>query len=104
MMTDTLNHAFFFAQLEQLFQVNLDSEKVILKLIKLDLYSNDSNSKEKPGQSRESFSLVFRGPREQQLQQGTFFLNNEALTESIAVFLVPIGPDDHGLCYEAVFN
>ena len=102
MMTDTLNHAFFFAQLEQLFQVNLDSEKVILKLIKLDLYSNDS--KEKSEQSRESFSLVFRGPQEQQLQQGTFFLNNESLTESIAVFLVPIGPDDHGLCYEAVFN
>jgi len=102
MMTDTLNHAFFFAQLEQLFQVNLDSEKVILKLIKLDLYSN--NGKEKPEQSCESFSLVFRGPREQQLQQGTFFLDNDTLTESVAVFLVPIGPDDHGLCYEAVFN
>ena len=104
MMTDILNHTFFFAQLEQLFQVKVDSEKVTLKLIKLDLYSKDSNGEEKSGQLRESFSLVFRGPREQQLQQGTFFLNNEALTESIAVFLVPIGPDDHGLCYEAVFN
>jgi len=99
-MTEALDHPFFAAQLEQIFQAEIDSEEVLLKLIKLDILPKNDQQE----QIREPFSLVFRGSKDQQLQQGTFFLNNKNIASSIAVFLVPIGADDQGLCYEAVFN
>lgn len=97
-MAETLNYTFFSSQIEQLFQLDLDSEEVSLRLIKVDIHPNNNN------QTRDPFSLVFRGLKEQPLQQGTFILNNKNSPDSIAVFLVPIGPDAQGLCYEAVFN
>jgi hypothetical protein len=52
---------------------------------------------------REPFSLLFRGPRSPVWPQRTYQLTSSSLGE-LSVFLVPIGPDDHGLCYEAIFN
>jgi hypothetical protein len=52
---------------------------------------------------REPFTLTFRGPREIILPQRIYPLEQEALG-TVEVFLVPIGPDDAGQRYEAVFN
>jgi hypothetical protein len=52
---------------------------------------------------RQPFSAVFRGPREPILPQRIYALGNATLGE-IQLFLVPIGPDDEGIRYEAVFN
>jgi uncharacterized protein DUF6916 len=54
------------------------------------------------GQTRMQFSLYFRGPSGPVLPQGTYELTNAALGE-LAVFLVPIGPDEQGMVYEAAF-
>jgi uncharacterized protein DUF6916 len=49
------------------------------------------------------FSLVFRGPLDQPLEQGLYPLTHESMgTESL--FLVPIGQGADGFRYEAVFN
>jgi hypothetical protein len=54
------------------------------------------------GEQRRQFSLVFRGPFDRTLPQGTQSLHHDAIG-ALALFLVPIGPDATGMRYEAVF-
>ena len=56
-----------------------------------------------PGGARAPFSLVFRGPLEPVLPQGIRRLEHAGLGE-LDLFLVPIGPDEVGMRYEAVFG
>jgi hypothetical protein len=50
-----------------------------------------------------SFSAVFRGPTEPALEQAIYSLDHAELGD-LTLFLVPIGADDTGRTYEAVFN
>lgn len=50
-----------------------------------------------------SFSLVFRGPLQPVLPQRIYRLEHAALGP-LEIFLVPIGPDEQGMRYEAVFG
>jgi len=52
---------------------------------------------------QEEFSLVFRGPNEAFLGQGTRRMRHETIG-SLQLFLVPIGQEPEGYRYEAVFN
>lgn len=52
---------------------------------------------------RQPFSLLFRGPMEPVLPQQIYPLRNATLG-ALDLFLVPMGPDDEGMCYEAVFT
>lgn len=52
---------------------------------------------------RRPFSLEFRGPTEQAFPQRIYRIEHPALS-SFELFLVPIGPDERGMCYEAVFT
>lgn len=51
----------------------------------------------------QSFSLEFRGPNEPILPQQIYRLQHSELGD-LDIFLVPIGPDEQGLLYEAIFN
>lgn len=51
---------------------------------------------------RAPFSVLFVGPMQPWLGQGTFTLQDES--ESMALFLVPIGPVKDGMGYQAVFG
>lgn len=51
----------------------------------------------------ESFSLLFRGPMTPLLPQATYRLHHQKLGP-IDIFLVPLGPEDGEMQYEAVFN
>ena len=51
---------------------------------------------------RRQFSLLFRGPVDPFLSQGTYRLDHAELG-ALDIFLVPIGPDAEGMRYEAVF-
>ena len=55
------------------------------------------------GQFRRAFSLRFLGPARPILPQATYRLDNPALG-SLEIFLVPLGPMNGGMRYEAVFN
>jgi len=53
---------------------------------------------------REPFSLVVRADgATAHFPQGCRVLHHPALGTAV-IFLVPIGPDGSGMCYEAVFN
>ena len=48
------------------------------------------------------FSIVFRGPRDPVFPQSIYRVEHAAL-DALELFLVPIGPDEVGMRYEAVF-
>jgi hypothetical protein len=52
---------------------------------------------------REPFSVIFRGPPSPWAQQGTYPIEHEKLGK-YDLFLVPIGPDEAGMRYQAIFN
>lgn len=54
------------------------------------------------GRQRRQFSLHFDGPLDQALPQGTYVLHHESLGD-LDVFLVPLGPADDTMRYEAAF-
>ena len=58
-----------------------------------------------PGRAagREPFSIVFRAPAEPVLEQRIRRLEHDELG-AFELFLVPIGPDEAGMRYEAVFT
>jgi len=93
-MTGPLEFDFFEPYLEEPFQVE---GGVTLKL------SECKRLKSVPGQPREPFSLLFRGPASPMLPQKSYVLSNER-SGPIEIFLVPVGQDAAGLMYEAVFN
>ena len=51
----------------------------------------------------EQFSLFFLGPPEAPAWQGMYHLTHDQLG-ALEVFLVPVGRDQAGVRYEAVFN
>jgi hypothetical protein len=51
----------------------------------------------------EQFSLLFHGPADQMLPQGTYPLAHDALG-ALALFLVPIGANSERVVYEACFS
>ncbi|HEY6804032.1 MAG TPA: hypothetical protein VI306_10670 [Pyrinomonadaceae bacterium] len=51
----------------------------------------------------EGFSIVFKGPGEFILRQNTYKLEHEVLG-TFSLLLVPVGKDEQGVDYEAVFN
>jgi hypothetical protein len=52
---------------------------------------------------RAPFSIVFRGSQRRLLPQRIYRLEHDTLG-AFELFLVPIGPDDRGMRYEAVFS
>ena len=96
MMLETLHKESFAACLNAEFQVvERDSAAFALRL------SEVSDGLSTPRQ--EAFSVIFRGPLDRFIQQGTYQLRNEKLGE-LQLFLVPIARDNDGYQYEAVFN
>lgn len=55
------------------------------------------------GPRRPQFSLVFRGGPTPPLRQRIYRLEHDAIG-TLDLFLVPLGPDDVGQRYEAVFT
>ncbi len=94
----------FAAHLEEPFAIDLGTdfpglERLVLTLIKAEPIETSPDL----GERRAPFSVVFRGPGEPELTQRIYPLDNETLGR-LEIFLVPIGPDDEGMRYQAVFN
>ncbi len=95
-MAETLTHAAFVKHLGQKFQVQVGPDKAI------DLELTEVSELEQ-SLRQEQFAIVFRGPNEVFLGQGTQCMVNEDLGQ-FEIFLVPIRQDDQDYYYEAVFN
>ncbi|HEX8129334.1 MAG TPA: hypothetical protein VF527_09550 [Pyrinomonadaceae bacterium] len=85
------------AQLHTKFRVGLEPEKTVeLELVEVQAHGDVAGQAER-------FSAFFRGPLAQMLPQNTYPMEHEQLG-SVEIFIVPVGKDDKGFQYEAVFS
>lgn len=62
-----------------------------------------SAAESRPG-ARRSFSIIFRSPRlDSYLLQHIYEVEHPVMGQ-LTIFLVPVGPDTQGMCYEAIFG
>ena len=95
-MAASLKHENFAAQLNTKFRVQ-DNDGNAVDLVLSDV------SELKTSPKQEQFSIVFRGPLEVFLGQGGRQFEHDQMGH-FGLFIVPIGKDDNGFSYEAVFN
>jgi hypothetical protein len=73
---------------------------VSLDLELVEVYESGRN---RPGQERSSFSLLFKGPRDKLLLQQMYRMEHATLGV-MDLLIVPVREDQNGHYYEAVFN
>lgn len=103
-MLDQLHAATFSAQLHTQFKI-LPSTMPLVEVELIEVAERGSADAMPPWAAahQERFSIVFRGPHERLLQQGIYQMQHDSLG-TFELFLVPVGQDQHGIYYEAVFN
>jgi hypothetical protein len=103
-MSDYLRAATFSTQLNTPFRVHL-SRITALEVELVEVTGKGAlDGQQPPAAARqERFSIVFRGPRDKRLQQGIYQMQHDQLG-ALDLFLVPVGQDQDGVYYEAVFN
>jgi hypothetical protein len=98
-MLDKIKAADFSKLINKEFRIYFEpSDPSNAELIELNKHNVPSES-----ERRTPFSIVFRGPVDKVWPQGMYKIEHKSMGE-LELFLVPIGPDDKGICYEAVFN
>ena len=102
-MLDKITVSEFSEHLNSTFRMHPESgDPLEVKLIEATELSSGSGPGEE-SRKRKPFSLVFRGPKEPELPQKIYKMEHGKLG-TLDFFLVPIGPDQEGMCYQAVFN
>jgi hypothetical protein len=102
-MLAELNHALFASRVGATFEATINPAfTVTLELVEATLLPVQPNRPAALG-ARAPFSLVFRAPRGTDIPQRTYELRHPEIG-AFGIFLVPIGPDETGPRYEAVFN
>lgn len=95
-MTASLTHEAFAKNLNTIFRIRRENQPDIeLELTQV--------SEHLISEHQERFAIIFRGPNEVFLGQGMQNLEHNDL-QIVDLFLVPVGRDDAGTYYEAVFN
>ena len=95
-----LNMASFKSQLGTSFLINHQASKVKFTLVGLTSFA----SRKETAAGKEGFSLLFRGPKETTLKQGTYLIEQEELGR-FSFLIVPVGTKDTRVPhYEAVIN
>ena len=84
--------------IDQPFTLELDGARLPLTLISVDRLDGAAGTDD-----RDTFSIVFRGDNSRILEQQIYRISNATLGE-LELFIVPIGPDEQGMRYEAVFS
>lgn len=102
-MLNELKSTDFFPFLNQKFRLQLEAmEQLEAELIEVtDL--NSASGSENESSRRRPFSIVFRGPMEPSLPQSIYDIEHDQMG-TLNLFMVPIGPDNEGMLYEAVFS
>ena len=92
----TIDHFF----LDQLFMVTTDDNDVELKVINIKELDEKFHG---PNTSRLPFSVLLRSNPDIFLHQGMYRFNLDGIGE-LAIFIVPLGPDEKGHIHEMIFN
>jgi hypothetical protein len=99
---DMLEFAQFQPHVGTRFRARLE-DGTVMELELTEAQALNDRARRPRGLSRAPFSLVFRGPAGAPRPQRIYALEHPSLG-GLSIFLVPLGPDDQGQLYEAVFN
>lgn len=95
-MYEELTHDAFTQNLNTKFHVSADdSSELDLELAEV--------SELKLVKTQEQFAVIFRGPLDQFMVQGTRSFDHATLGQ-FELFIVPVKQDEQGYYYEAIFN
>ena len=98
-MSGMIKISFFEPLINQKFNIQLaNNTTLVVQLIEV-----TPGKKFEKDTERDPFSVVFRGPREITIPQGIYKIDHETAGQ-IEIFLVPIGPDEKGMCFEAGYS
>jgi hypothetical protein len=101
-MLDQLSRSTFAEFVGSMFRMEIDGERAVdVELI--ECTSLASTGPKRGEANREPFSLIFRAPLEVRVPQRIYRISREKIP-AIDIFLVPIGPDERGMRYEAIFT
>ena len=90
----------FQPHIGEIFRIVVDDEwQLHVALTRVDPWGPEAGR----GRDRAPFSLIFHGAMESFLPQRIYQVEHETM-EPMELFLVPIGPDEYGMRYEAVFT
>jgi hypothetical protein len=102
-MLDTVTIDTFQPHLGEIFRLVVEEEgepvRIPLKLTEVSPWGPGASK----GRPRVPFSLVFHTVAEAVVPQAIYRLESDAM-EDMELFLVPLGPDERGMRYEAVFT
>ena len=99
-MLDDVTHATFADRVGETFTIAApDGDTLELTLAEATLEPEGYGV---PGR-RAPFSLIFHGPVSPYAPQGTWRLDHPEL-EGLELFLVPLGPNDGAMRYQAIFS
>ena len=87
----------FTQHLKSTFQISNESSPTVLDVQLIEVCEGRSTER------IEQFSVLFTGPKEPLLKQGTYRFEHAAMG-SFGLFIVPISSDEGGTLYEAVFG
>jgi hypothetical protein len=100
-MAASLTEQEFSQHVNTNFRVSDAQQPVELCLVEVKGYENKGERESQRGMER--FSVFFTGPGDCYLPQKAYCLEHDRMG-AFDIFLVPIGRDDQGYNYEAVFN
>ncbi|GAA0717420.1 DUF6916 family protein [Dokdonella soli] len=99
MQLDQLTSADFRPHLGEEFRIHYSGElPLTVRLSQVDDFQPGARH---PG--RAPFSLLFHGPKEGYLRQGTYTVEHPQMGRA-EIFIVPLGNDEAGMRYEVVFG
>ena len=99
-MLESVTLATFAGRLGETFRAHAaEGHPLVVELIE----ATDLSGGKPPPDRRAPFSIVLRGPPAPWLPQQIYRLEHDELG-AFDLFIVPIGPDAHGMRYEAVFG
>lgn len=99
-MLDTFTMETFQPRLGEIFHIVVDENtRLPTKLTEVFSWGGGAAA----GRDRHPFSLIFHTVPEAVYEQKMYRVENENM-EPFEIFLAPIGPDERGMRYEAVFT
>ena len=103
-MLENLRLSSFSPHVGEIFTLCADAQlELELELISAEAIASGGRGPTKSGDTREPFSLLFKGPGEQPLAQRIYEFRHDRMG-TLNIFIVPVGRDERGMLYEAIFN
>lgn len=102
-MLETFTVETFSPHLGEPFRVVVEDTSLDLTLHSAGVYGTESAREWSKSSGREPFTLTFLGPEDRVIQQAMYTVEHPQIG-AFQLFLVPIGPVQQGMRYEAIFT